>query len=125
MQCSNKGCRQHLTEQALQIKAGIIRYYLCDQCTGIWLDQGGGQLQAGYDRTRKSQISDYPCPRCKNIFLESVGHLEKFDIKSYQCRKCSGLRIEYWNKTDWQDADGDSPLLDFLSNLGLVYKHEQ
>jgi serine phosphatase RsbU (regulator of sigma subunit) len=125
MQCSNRGCRQHLTEQALQIKAGIIRYFLCNQCTGIWLDQAGDQLQAGYDRIGKSQISDYPCPRCKNIFLESVGHLEKFDMKSYQCRKCSGLRIESWNKIDWQDAAGDSPLLDFLSNLGLVYKHKQ
>jgi serine phosphatase RsbU (regulator of sigma subunit)/transcription elongation factor Elf1 len=126
MQCLKKNCRSTLTEHIIQLKEGIIHYFLCNECYGIWLDQADvNNLGAGYGSTKKIHVSDYPCPRCKNVFLESVKLLEKFKMKSFQCRKCNGLRIETRSKElDFQDEHRDTPLLAFLYNVQLVYKHE-
>lgn len=118
-----------MKEQALQLKEGLIHYFLCSECRSIWLDQAEVKiLNAAYEDTGQSYISEYSCPRCKNIFLESVEHLEKAGFSSFQCRKCSGLRIDDWNKTlddgiEDQEAK-DTPLMQFLFNVRLIHKHE-
>lgn len=126
MQCLNKNCRSTVTEHIIQLKEGIIHYFLCNECYSIWLDQAEvNNLNAGYSNTRRLHVSDYPCPRCKNIFLESVEHLKSVNMNSFQCRKCNGLRIESRGKEfDFQDEPRDTPLLDFLYNVRLVYRHE-
>ena len=126
MQCLNKNCHSTVTEHIIQLKEGIIHYFLCNECYSIWLDQAEvNNLHAGYGNTDKLHVSDYHCPRCKNTFLESVKSLGKVNINSFQCRKCSGLRIESRGKEfDFQDEHKDTPLLDFLYNVRLVYRHE-
>jgi serine phosphatase RsbU (regulator of sigma subunit)/Zn-finger nucleic acid-binding protein len=129
MDCTKKNCRKPLKQQAVQLKEGVIHHFLCDECQSIWIDQAEvKKLNAGYEDTGKSSISEYACPRCKNIFLELTDHLEKVGFSSYQCRKCSGLRIDAWDKTlDGKDDahdSFDSPLMEFLADIRLIHKRE-
>lgn len=129
MLCPGKRCHNTLNQQVIRVKEGVINYLLCNECYKIWLDQAEVKtLKAGYRNTGKSDLSAYSCPRCKNIFLESAAHLDAVGIETYQCRKCGCLRIDQWNKEiDTPDGEGasDSPLLDFLKNIRLVYMRER
>lgn len=127
MLCPGKRCHNTLNQQAIRVKEGVINYFLCSECYKIWLDQEEVKtLNAEYRSTGKSNLSDYSCPRCKNIFLESAGHLDAVGVDTYQCRMCGCLRIDQWNKEiDTPAEEGVSPILDFLINIRLVYMRER
>ncbi len=88
-------CQTNLSEFLIRMNGRDISYSNCTKCENIWIDMDEvNKLNSEYDNAKKLLVSDYNCPRCNEIFLESVDLIKDKKLKIFQCRKCSGIKID-------------------------------
>ncbi|MFC1852789.1 SpoIIE family protein phosphatase [candidate division CSSED10-310 bacterium] len=125
MQCSK--CHKSMNEQIIRLKEGVLKYFICNHCLLIWLDRTASKmLDIDQFHKEKEHPSDYACPICKNIVLETLKFSPKLAVEVMQCRKCTGMQLPFLKRELKSSDDASlSDLEEFLNSVYRSYKHEQ
>ena len=87
-------CHANLAVAVLRVAGEDVPYSVCSHCGNIWLDMDSAQrLDVAYCASSEQTVSDFQCPRCREVFLETCRDFVLPGLEVYQCRKCSGIRI--------------------------------
>ena len=125
MGISGSCCHSNLSEFLIRINGKDISYFSCRKCDNIWIDMEDiYKLNSEYDNTRKLLVSDYSCPRCRDTFLESVDFINDKKLKLFQCRKCSGIKMDLLRYNMPSDFSITTDLEEFIETLSGGFRRE-
>lgn len=118
-------CHSNLSEYAIRIKGKDLAYSSCNKCSNIWIDMEDVYgLNSEYDNSKKRLVSNFPCPRCREIFLESVDLINDEKLKLLQCRKCSGIKMDLRGYKLPPKFQINSDLEEFVDTLSGAFGRE-
>ena len=118
-------CHTNLSELMIRIKGDNISYSICRKCNNIWTDMEEViKMNSEYDNAKKLLVSDYSCPRCKDIFLESVDLINDKKLNIFQCRKCNGIKVDLKRYTITTDFSVNTYLEEFIDTVSASLRRD-
>lgn len=124
---SNKNCcHSNLNSAVIRVDRKDVPHSICSKCDSVWLDMEEVlKLNSEYGGNDINTVSDFRCPRCRDIFLETVSHSSFKELNICQCRKCSGIKISADNlKSLPKDIKAHNPFDKFLMTISRTLKRE-